>query len=138
MPPRAECRRNTRCLPATRRAGSAALVGKRLIHLLILFATLCAGVPVLAHGHAAADIAIDVMGHGEVHAQAAEGDSAGQSRPADSPGHVAPHHHCSADLVSIGPALAEAFPITRDIVRPMNAAAMASRALAPPTEPPAA
>lgn len=113
---------------------------KGLVNLLILLAMLFAGagLPPVSHSHAhsispqlLADLKIEQAGATSV------GDAA-KSRPTDTAGHIAPHHHCIGDVSPATPCIAKAENRVRLLLRPAIAAPLASLAHAPLTEPPSA
>ena len=120
--------RLSRSAPPVTRAGMFA----RVLALFALFALIAGGLsesPAFA-GHSDLGAVEHAIDHG-----AADTDD---EDAADQGGQAVAHHHCSAD---VAPALSPMNnPATdkRGAMRPVASAALASRTVAPPTEPPAA
>ena len=127
-------------LPRNNKNDSGTAMRKGLVNLLILLAMLIAGagLPPVSHSHAhsispklLADLKIGQAGM-------ASADDAAKDRPADTAGHVAPHHHCIGDVSPATPCIAKVENKVRSLLRPATAAPLASLAHAPLTEPPSA
>ena len=123
-------------LPVSRRAANRRLMRNRAIQFLLLIVALlaCPDTPVMAYD--AAPIGIDA--HQHVFAEVAEDAAPDDSSPTSGGAELVHHHHCPAGLaVDASDANGSWLP-NRDIHLARTAAALASRATAPPTEPPAA
>lgn len=118
--------------PVTRNAMFA-----RVIALFALFAILAGGIvtpSAAALGElGAVEHAIDH--HSAVHDDAEQSDSSQDG--SDTADHAAAHHHCSADVAPALSAVITPTPHKSRGLRPVASAPMASRTVAPPTEPPA-
>jgi hypothetical protein len=120
--------------------GSGFRVKAALVHLLILFAMLFAGVavPVAAHGQGAVTVA--AVGHGDAHSATDISDDdhrPDNDREDDAQDGMAPHHHCPAGLTALAPVMTDRTFVCRLAPYVTSTARLNSRALEPLTEPPA-
>lgn len=100
--------------------------------IAVLFSSM--DVPVLAHAYEAGATHLSEMGHLEAQPDADDRDNEDRSA---TPDHVV-HHHCSGDALARLPDLKTSVTEDRPELFALVAMPMASRATAPPTEPPAA
>ena len=125
-------------LPMSRRTGSRYLMPGRLLSMLLTFAILFGSLvaPETAHAENL------LSGHGievlEVHDHAEADDQEDQQQNGGSPCHALVHHHCSIAIAVDAGAASLLVRDAKAAVMPLIVRPMASLALAPPTEPPAA
>ena len=105
----------------------------RLVHLLLLILALMAGLDTLAMAYDAAPVGVDA--HQHVFVEVAHDPAPDDSAPNGNA--LLHHHHCPAGLLSDASEMPGSWP-ARDIHLARAAVALASRAPAPPIEPPAA
>lgn len=124
-------------LPVSRTTVSWRAMRKALVQFLLILAALMAGMdtPAAADSNAAAS---GIIGHHHDFVEPADDAVPDDNSPTGSGGEVVDHHHCPAGLVADEGLVSASGSRIRDIHLPRLAAALASRATAPPTEPPAA
>jgi hypothetical protein len=108
------------------------------LRFLLLFAVLCAGLhaPALAHdAHDNHDDTIVVMADGH---HAHSDDAAPQDNSSNGLHELYHHHHCPMAMAADDADDTAGIPVARSTLRPREAAALLSRATAPPTQPPLA
>jgi len=112
---------------------------RRALSLVLLLAVLVAGTgaPALAHIHQGLGAHAFEHDGGDV-AEAQDKSETPAPTPGDQPSHVGHHHHCGADIAVTCADVTDTGLATRLLLIPRASAAMPSRALAPPIEPPAA
>lgn len=123
-------------LPVSRRAANRRSMRNRAIQFLLLIVALmaCPDTPVMAYD--AAPIGIDA--HQHVFAEVADDAAPDDNSPTGSGTELVHHHHCPTGLAVDASDAADGWLSTRDVHLAGTASALASRATAPPTEPPAA
>lgn len=124
-------------LPVSRLAANRPLMRNALFQFLLLVAALMAGMdtPAMAYDNAAAP---SIVGHHHEFVEPAEDAVPDDNSPAGSGSEVLHHHHCPAGLAADESAVPALGATIRDVHLPRPTAALASRATAPPTQPPAA
>lgn len=111
----------------------------RLVSILIFAAVLLAGAGAPAVAYATGATAIHFLEHADEHQQEMAHDDTGQSHdPGTLPLHAGHHHHCAGDVTPAFAATAHVARLVRVALRPAPVSTLASRTLAPLTEPPAA
>lgn len=111
----------------------------RLVSILIYAAVLLAGAGAPAIAYATGATAVHFLEHADEHQQEMAGDDAGQSHNPDTlPLHAGHHHHCAGDVTPAFTAATHVVSPVRVVLRPAPVSTLASRTLAPLTEPPAA
>lgn len=108
------------------------------LQFLLLFAVLCAGLhaPALAHdlhGEHGEDI-IELSGGQHSHVQ----DTGSQDKSGDASQELFHHHHCPMAMSFENSAACDSGIVSRDVLRPGEAAALVSRTPPPLIEPPLA
>ena len=126
----------SRDLPVSHAAANRRVMRNGLIQFLLLIAALMAGLDTPAMAHDAVPAGIDA--HQHVFAEAADDAAPDDNSPTGSGNELLHHHHCPAGLAADESAVPDSWTPTRDIHLARAATALASRATAPPTEPPAA
>lgn len=117
-------------------AANRRLMRNGLIQLLLLIAALMAGLDTPAMAYDAAPAGIDA--HQHVFAEVADDAVPADNSPTGSGTELLHHHHCPVCLVADESAAPGSGLPARDVHLSRAAAALASRATAPPIEPPAA
>lgn len=120
--------RLSRAAPPVTRAGMFA----RVLALFALFALIAGGLsesPAFA-GHNELGAIEHAIDHGAA-------DHADDEDAVDQGGQAVAHHHCSADVAPAPSPMNSPATDKRSAMRPVASAALASRTVAPPTEPPA-
>lgn len=109
-----------------------------VLHFVILFSVLCAGLhaPALAHGHHDEHDEASFLMADTHHAGAHEDFSDDSS--SDLSQELFHHHHCPMAMTSECSGGSDAAVAKGDMLRPGEATALVSRASAPPIEPPLA
>lgn len=124
-------------LRAARPAATRRRMPKILVQFLLLIAALMAGMDMPAM--ASDDVSptgIAVHHHG--YAEAAEDSGRDDNSPTGSGSDALHHQHCPAGMIADAAAVPATWVATRDAHLARATTALASRATAPPTEPPAA
>ena len=123
-------------LPMSRPAANRRAMRNALVQFMLLVAALmaCIDAPVMARDNAPAS-SIDAHHHGYV--ETSDDPVPGDNSSTGSGSEVL-HHHCPAGLIANDALMPAMWSLPRDIFLSRAAAALASRAIAPPTEPPAA
>lgn len=107
-----------------------------VLQFLVMFSVLCTGLhaPAQAHDtHAEFNEAVVQVSdayHVHDHEQSSPDDASGKSEP------IAHHHHCPMAMAFDSTGGSNTAYTSRDLLRPGDAAALASLTPAPPTEPP--
>lgn len=119
-------------LPANRRG-----MRNSVIQLMLLIVALlaCPDTPVMAYENAPAG---GIYSHQHEFVETAEDAVPDNNSPTGSGSEVVHHHHCPAGMIADESAVPDASLPGRDVHLSRAAAVLASRATAPPTEPPAA
>lgn len=127
----------TRALPMSRTTANRRWMRNGLIQFLLLIAALFAGMdaPAMALGNVPATM---VEAHHEVCVEISNDAAPDDNSPTGSGSELLHHHHCPTGLVAEDSALSESAVLARDNHLSRDSAALASRATAPPTQPPAA
>lgn len=124
-------------LPAPRPAANRRVMRNGLIQFMLLIAALFAGVdmPAMAFDNAPATM---VEAHYQTCVEVSNNGAPDDNSPTGSGSELLHHHHCPAGLIAEDSALSASAVLARDSHLSRATAALASRATAPPTEPPAA
>lgn len=123
-------------LPVSRRAANRRTMRNRAVQFLLLIVALlaCPDTPVMAYD--AAPIGIDA--HQHVFAEVADDAVPDDNSPTGSGTELVHHHHCPAGLAVDASDATDSSLSARDIHLARASEALASRATAPPTQPPSA
>lgn len=124
-------------LRAARPAATRRRMPKALVQFMLLIAALMAGMDMPAM--ASDDVSptgIAVHHHG--YAEAAEDSGRDDNSPTGSGTEALHHHHCPAGMIADAAAVPATWVPTRDTHQSRASAPLASRATAPPTQPPSA
>lgn len=123
-------------LPASRPAANRLLMRNRAIQFLLLIVALlaCPDTPAMAYDA----VPVGIEAHQHVFAEVADDAVPDDNSPTGSGAELVHHHHCPAGLAADESSVTGSWLPTRDVHLSRATAALASRATAPPTEPPAA
>ncbi len=124
-------------LPAPRPAANRRVMRNGLIQFMLLIAALLAGVdtPAMAFDNVPATL---VEAHHQTCVEVSNESAPDGNSPTGSGSELLHHHHCPAGLIAEDSALSDSGVLARDSHMSRASAALASRATAPPTQPPAA
>jgi hypothetical protein len=124
-------------LPVSYSTVSWRAMRKALIQFLLLIAALMAGMDTraMADDNVAAS---GIVGHHHDFVEPSDDAVRDDNSPTESGGEVVHHHHCPTGLVADEGLASASGPHARDVHLPRLAVALASRSIAPPTQPPAA
>lgn len=110
----------------------------RLVSILIYAAVLLAGAGAPAIAYATGAPAVHLLEHADEHQQELVNRHADQSHDPDSQPIHTTHHHCAGEVTPAIAVPTRMISPARLLLRPMPVSMLASRTLAPLTEPPAA
>ncbi len=124
-------------LPVSRPAANRRVMRNGLIQFMLLIAALLAGVdmPAMAFDNVPATL---VEAHHQTCVEVSNDGAPDDNSPTGSGSELLHHHHCPAGLIVEDSALAASAVLARDSHLSRASAALASRVIAPPTQPPAA